>query len=244
MLLINHEKKAIYLHIPKTAGTYIAQQLMRHYGFTSYLSTLLKRRPDHEVFCNTSQYKFVPTKTGKNNFTFYNKLYGLLVYCKTSDYINNICNMNEEKWRTYTKFCFIRNPYDRAQSGVNYISKTLKNTLSLVDYLNLNPLDVPDIEHGHVFMPQKKQIEDVDGTCGVDIIGRFENLEEDFRKILGMIGFGTILHTPTKVNVTNHTESDEIKIPVAAVKRINELFKEDFELFHYKQFCGDTPHAP
>ena len=236
MLLINHEKKAIYIHIPKTAGTYIGKMLMKHYGFTSYLKVLLKRRPDHDSVCQTHRFKNVPTKTGKNNNTHYNKLMGLLVYCKTSDYINSICNMDANKWRTYTKFCFIRNPYDRAQSGVKYLSKTLKNELSVDEYLRLNPTDVPDIEFGHVFMTQKMQIQDVDGTCGVDIIGRFENLEEDFRRILNIIGFNNIVHVPQKYNISSESVTTELKFKESTLKLINQLFAEDFESFHYKMF--------
>ena len=235
MLYINHEKKAIYIHIPKTAGTYIGHTLMKNYGFTGYLKLLLNRRPDHNEVCKTKNYKFVPCKNNGRNFTFYNKLIGILVYCKTSDYINNVCGMTAEKWDTYTKFCFIRNPYDRAQSGVNHISKVYKNTLSIHDYLHLDPLDVPDIEHGHVFMSQKKQIEDVDGTCGVDIIGRFENLEDDFRHILQTIGFTDITHTPKKLNVTKKEDSDEIKLSKEVIQRINTLFEDDFDAFHYKK---------
>jgi len=236
MLFINHEKRAIYIHIPKTAGTYIGKMLMKYYGFTSYLKVLLKRRSDHDAVCQTHRFKNVPTKTGRSNNTHYNKLMGLLVYCKTSDHINKICGMDANKWRTYTKFCFIRNPYDRAQSGVKYLTKTLKNELSLDDYLLQDPLDVPDIEYGHVFMTQKMQIQDVDGTCGVDVIGRFENLEEDFRRILNLIGFNKITHVPQKYNITSESVTTELTFKESTLKLINQLFADDFNTFHYKQF--------
>jgi hypothetical protein len=236
MLFINHDKKAIYIHIPKTAGTYIGKMLMKYYGFTSYLKVLLKRRPDHDVVCQSHRFKNVPTKTGKSNNTHYNKLMGLLVYCKTSDYINKICNMDATKWRTYTKFCFIRNPYDRAQSGVKYLTKTLKNELSVDEYLLQNPLDVSDIEFGHVFMTQKMQIQDSDGTCGVDVIGRFENLEEDFRRILNLIGFNKIIHVPQKYNISSEGVTTELKFKESTLKLINQLFADDFNMFHYKVF--------
>jgi hypothetical protein len=236
MLFINHEKKAVYIHIPKTAGTYIGKMLMKYYGFTSFLKVLLKRRPDHDAVCQTYRFKNVPTKTGKSNNTHYNKLMGLLVYCKTSDYINKICNMDANKWQTYTKFCFIRNPYDRVQSGVKYLTKTVKNELSVDDYIRLDPLDVSDIEYGHVFMTQKTQIQDIDGKCGVDVIGRFENLEEDFRRILNLIGFTKIVHVPQKFNITSEGVTTELKFKESTLKLINHIFAEDFNAFHYKMF--------
>ena len=47
MCSINHDLKAIIIHIPKTAGTYIANHLENYYGFKTYLI----RRPDHKMFC-------------------------------------------------------------------------------------------------------------------------------------------------------------------------------------------------
>lgn len=236
MLFINHDKKAIYIHIPKTAGTYIGYNLVQYYGFTSYLKILLKRRPDHESICKTNNFKTVLARLNRHNHTFYNKVIGILTYCKTSDYINQICNMNAEKWKTYTKFCFIRNPYDRVKSGWLYINQTLNPDIKLTldQYINQDPHDVSDIEYGHVFMSQKTQIQDVDGKCGVDIIGRFENLEDDFCRILKLIGFDNIIHTPKKMNVTSNAETKELKLTSTAIKKINMLFADDLNAFHYK----------
>jgi hypothetical protein len=235
MLFINHEKKALYIHIPKTAGTYIGYNLVKYYGFTSYLKILLKRRPDHDQVCQTNKFKNILTKFNKNNYTFYNKILGVLSYCKTSDYINQICNMNAEKWRTYTKFCFIRNPYDRAKSGWVYINESINpdNKLDFDHYISQDPYNVSDMEYGHLFMSQKTQIQNIDGSCGVDIIGRFENLEEDFCRILKLIGF-TIMHTPKKMNATSKVETNELKLTTSSIKQINRLFQDDLNAFHYK----------
>ena len=47
MCSINHDKKAIFIHINKTGGSYIAGSLEKYYGFTTYYL----KRPDHEQFC-------------------------------------------------------------------------------------------------------------------------------------------------------------------------------------------------
>jgi len=235
MIYINHDKKAIFIHIPKTGGSYIGPQLVKHYGFTSYLKMLLKRRPDHNEICQTDKFKTVLTNLKAYDTTFFNKLIGIIVYCKTSEYINNICNMDEEKWKTYTKFCFVRNPYDRVLSGWAHMKSIYTHCLPFDPYISQNKYEVTDIEYGHVFMSQKTQIQDVDGTCGVDIIGRFENLENDFRQILKTIGFDNIVHTPKKVNYTKKYKNDKIALKPISIKKINTLFEDDLTTFHYKR---------
>jgi hypothetical protein len=82
-------------------------------------------------------------------------------------------------------------------------------------------------------MSQKKQIEDENGDCVVDIIGRFEHLEEDFQNILKKIGFNRIIHKNIKKNVSNEASSDKFVYEKKTVEKINELFEDDFESFHY-----------
>ena len=236
MIYINHEKRAIFIHIPKTGGSYIGPALVKYYGFTSYLELITNRRPDHDFVCKTRHFKSVPTGNHLYDNSFFNKYMGLLLYCKTSDYLNKHMNMNQDKWNTYFKFCFIRNPYDRALSGwkhfdiILYEKKVLKN--DFYQYICKN--NVSDIEYGHIFMSQKKQIENVDGTCGVDIIGKFETLEDDFRFILNKLGFN-IIHVPKKENVSNQEGSENIILEKKTIQKLNELFEDDLTLFHYKK---------
>ena len=42
MCSINHDLKAIFIHIPKTAGTYLADVLHKNYGFKKYYLTTMQ----------------------------------------------------------------------------------------------------------------------------------------------------------------------------------------------------------
>lgn len=234
MIYINHIKKVIFIHIPKTGGSYIGPTLVKYYGFTSYLPLIVKRRPDHDIVCKTIYFKQVYTGNEIYDTSFFNKYLGLLLYCKTSDYLNYHMNMDENKWNTYTKFCFVRNPYDRALSGWKHFDIILNKKSNFSQYLD-NKYNVSDIEYGHIFMSQRTQIQNIDGTCGVDIIGRFENLEEDFKIILKKIGFDNILHIPKKENVSNKDGAENIVLEKETIKKLNELFVDDLELLHYKK---------
>lgn len=237
MIYINHDKKAIFIHIPKTGGSYIGPTLVKYYGFTNYLPILNKRRPDHESYCQTELFTKVLTKIERYDTSFFNKKHGLLEYCKSSEYLNKMLNMDEHKWETYTKFCFIRNPYERALSGWNHLRQILPISKNFYDYIN-NPNivnTISDIEYGHIFMSQKTQIQNMNGECGVNIIGRFEHLENDFRIILKHLGFKNIIHPNEKKNVSNKSGYKNIILEKIVIQKLNELFADDFEMFHYNK---------
>lgn len=234
MIYINHIKKAIFIHIPKTAGSYIADALTKYYGFTNCLNHVNKRRKDHDEICKTYKYGNKRTWNSQYDNSFFNKCIGILEYCKTNEEFNESCDMNEHKWLTYKKACFIRHPYDRIISGWRHINELFPNTLPFEQYILQNPYSVSNIEYAHIFMNQKVQIQDEHGKCGVDIIGRFEHLEEDFVRILQMWGFHRILHISKKINVSNYYNTNVLEYSEQSFSRINQLCAVDFDTFHYK----------
>lgn len=231
MLYINHEKKAIFIHIPKTAGSYISKILVKYYGFTSYLNLLVNKRPDHNIVCMTNHFPNILTGNPLYDNSFFNKVIGILNYCQSSDYINHHCNMNSEKWNTYFKFCFIRNPYSRIISAWKHISQIFPDVLPFDEYIMQNKYSVSNIEYGHVFMSQSVHITNSNGVCGVDMVGRFEHLEEDLEKILKRIGFKRLIHIPKKINSSGDFF---LEIDRKSLKIINYLFADDFKNFNYK----------
>ena len=128
MCSINHDLKAVFIHVHKTGGTYISYMLHKYYGFKNYYL----RRPDHDNFCFN--------KIKKTKFINYeNRVHGVLVYFKTSPHLNKKMNMTPQKWDSYYKFCFIRNPYDKIVSAWNHINRfniPFKNYLRLINICN------------------------------------------------------------------------------------------------------------
>jgi hypothetical protein len=226
MILINHDKKAIFIHIPKTGGLYVEAILNHYYGFINYgLFNLL--RPDHNLICKNND--------NSKHKTVCNKEIGFLKYVKTSDYLNSYIDMTHEKWNKYTKFTFIRNPYDRIVSGWNYCNKLTGKNEEFEEVLNKSIEDIGDIGYTHIFMEQYKHIIDENDECFIDIIGRTEYLDEDLNKILEYIGF-TILHKPNKnINKFNHEPTNSIINSQELLNKVNNICINDLELFHYKK---------
>ncbi len=219
MCSINHDLKAIFIHIPKTAGTYLADVLHKHYGFKNYYIT----RHDHLQFCR-----------GYDNSikSHENKIHGTLIYYKTSPHCNRIMGMTPEKWDTYYKFCFVRNPYDKIVSGWNYVNQ---GKYPFMFYLN-KPFKKNAWDYWHVLMPQMRHIINEKGKVGVDFIGKNENLEEDFEKVLNKLGL-TPKHRQGKKNVKKHDKFYKY-YNQQILNKVNLLLKEDFDQLsdYYSKF--------
>ena len=217
MCSINHNLKAIFIHIPKNGGSYIAEILSKYYGFTNYY---LQRR-DHKFFCLGKDYS-----VDKHE----NKIHGTLIYYKTSFYLNKIMNMNQQKWNSYFIFSFIRNPYDRIISGWNYCNN--KN-IDFEKYLLLK--DINSYDYWHVFMSQWRHLVDINGKINIQFIGKFENIENDLKYVLNQIGYTKIIHIPFKKNSKKH---DDYKIYYKnndILINVNKIMETDFNNFNYEK---------
>ena len=218
MCSVNHDLKALYIHIHKTGGTTIAMNLKKHYGFKTYYL----RRPDHEKFCFD--------KKKKKYINYENRVHGIINYYKTSTYINKRMNMTKEKWDNYYKFCFIRDPYDRIVSAWNHVNRfniPFKNFLNLKDTCN-------DVEYMHMFMPQYRSMINEKAKKYIDYVGYFENFDNDFEKILNNIGIVNILHNKhNKLNVRNHKKFYSY-YDQETLDKVNILMNEDFKNLDYK----------
>lgn len=226
MCSINHDKKAIFIHIPKTGGTYVRENLEKYYGFKFYVI----KRPDHDKFCNSYKYN------GSKNFPKFvaNREHGILKYAKTSNYINRMIKMDNNKYNSYTIFCFIRNPYDRLISGWNYLNSKHNINIPFDEYLNKEDT-VSDFEYIHSFMSQYNNMINENNIFSINLLGKFENIEDDFKNILLNIGFteDQIIHDKEKKNNFLHKSYKDIIVNQELLTKVNKICDEDFKHFHY-----------
>ena len=220
MCSINHDLKAIYIHIHKTGGTTIAITLKKYYGFQNYYL----HRPDHDKFC------FHQTK--KKYINYENRFHGVITYYKTSPYINKKMNMTPLKWDTYFKFCFVRNPYDKIISAWNHINRF---KIPFRNYLSLDKI-VNDVEYMHMFMPQYRSMINEKAQKYINYVGKFEDLDIEFINILKYIGVKKIIHNSNeKLNVRKHKKFHEYYEDQEILDNVNKILEEDFKYLDYEK---------
>ena len=229
MCSINHDLEAIFIHIPKTAGIYVRNTLVNNYNFKLYLF----KRPDHIKYCNTN------LKYNQEHELSFCSNKGVLQYYKTSPELNELMNIDDDEWKTYKKFCVVRNPYEKVISAWNYLMETMNLNIEFKIYLEFKDI-VSENEYWHIFMPQYENMIDENNNMVIDYIIKFENLEEDLAKVLKNIGVDKIIHNKEKVKNKRQYDYYKKYYDQNSLEIINKLYEKDFELFGYKKYnCID-----
>lgn len=244
MCSINHDMKAIFFHIPKNGGLYVENILNKYYGFKTYYFT----RKDHHIFNRDN-----PSPDNGQGFICI-KEQGMLRYIQTSDEFNEKMGMDSEKWSTYYKFTFMRNPYSRFYSGYEYIKKGINNnygelkecfqsnmknmTFDIDDFYNIDKIG---FAYTHLCIPQTEHMLNSEDTIPFDFIGRFEHLNSDLVKVLQNLNISKIKHGiylkyDTKVNTSTKRINYRNVFSDTLIQKINKHFSKDFELGGYDMY--------
>lgn len=234
MCSINHELKAIYIQIPKTGGSYIHNVLRDCYGFETFRYT----RKDHKEYNGEFACKDDERGCAKI-FGFVNtRKTGILHYYETSTEIYDLAKITEEQFKSYRKFAFIRNPYDKIVSAWKFIKKVKHIPHTFSQFLTFHE-DCDNSVYSHSFIPQYVHLLDKNNEFHIDYAGSFENLNEDLIYILKQIGVTKIRHQKyvtenIKMNVSNRKNYSSYYTS-ENLATVNKFFHVDFEQFNFKR---------
>ncbi|EAI6637305.1 alpha-2,3-sialyltransferase [Campylobacter coli] len=164
----------------------------------------------------------------------------LVGHVKASDYTK----FDKDKFDSYFSFGFVRNPYDRVVSAYHYLrngggtlgdEKWAKKNIYKYNSFKEFVLDLKNIEIQNKilnwmhFIPQYKFLCDNESNILVNFTGKFENLEEDFKKILKILNRkDQLMH----INKSNHVDYKNYYNDVM-YKIVREIYRDDFEIFDY-----------
>jgi len=147
----------------------------------------------------------------------------------------------------YLRFCFVRNPWDRAVSF--YFNKVARDSLPMNLWHNRRNIktrmpfkdfleaiqDLPEHKADVHFRSQHTFVTDSNGNLLVNRIGKFENLSSDFRDIMKDIGLENIelpyiTHTPEGARNADYRRHYTDKTRELVAQR----YAKDIELFEYE----------
>lgn len=230
MCSISHDLKAIFIHIPKCGGLFVEKVLKDYYNFTTFYFT-------HENHCDFTD---VNEKIDEENHSgfLYIKKQGIMKYFMSSKIHSEKQNMNTEKWNQYTKFTFIRNPYDKIISAWKFINRDDNKTITFEDFLRSKDICNP-FTYYHAFITQYEQLLNIDNELKIDFFGKFEELNDNLSNILLRLN-GKIKHSwAIKTNRKKNSSGDSINYieyyTDDLIQIVNKLFEIDFIKFGFKK---------
>ncbi|HEG3974147.1 sulfotransferase family 2 domain-containing protein [Campylobacter coli] len=163
----------------------------------------------------------------------------LVGHVKASDYTK----FDKDKFDSYFSFGFVRNPYDRVVSAYHYLKNDSPDPCDIKwDRLHINNLTFEEfilslqdeefkeeiLSKNH-FSFQYKYLCDKNMNILVNFIGKFEKLDNDFKKILNILRRkDSLVHINKSkhLNYRDYYNSQTYKI-------IREIYRDDFEIFDY-----------
>ncbi len=201
--MISHKYKCIFVHIPKTAGSSIENAL------------------------------FPLPRTRDQLYGFPNKYQTDGLQHLMAKHIK--LELPSSTFNTYFKFTFVRNPWDKVVSQFFYV-KTRPDLMAFLDlHLNANFKDYLNkiLVKNHVhWEKQYKFIYDDSNNVLVDFIGRFEQLESDFQKVILNLGIDPSLFKLLHLNKTTRSHYSHY-YDYESRQIVADRYKTDIEIFGY-----------
>jgi hypothetical protein len=180
-MIVSHRHRYIFIKTRKTAGTSIEIALSAHCGPDDIMSPISKedelvRRglgypgPQHHLK-TPGEYTlrdWWDRLRGEQPRRFYNHAPASVVKAMVGG----------EVWDSYFKFCFDRNPFDKAISKYYWTTKRKKHPPDMNQWLQNCP----------TYKISNWDMYSLEGDVAMDFVGRFEHLQDDLQQAFGRIG--------------------------------------------------------
>jgi hypothetical protein len=225
-MIISHVHEFIFLKTRKTAGTSTEIALSQHCGPDDVITPIKEEQLRRELGFRGPQNTAV-------SFAQYDlRDWGKLIkHRKRQHFYNHIPAarlkswVNKDVWENYFKFCFERNPFDKAISLYCFLTRDKQDSPTLSEYLE-------------TAWPHKLSnwpIYTIDGKTAVDFVGRFEQLHTDLDHVWNRIGLPPKRTMPRAKSSHRKDERHYSKVLSATDRRrITEVCSEELHELGYE----------
>ena len=230
-MIISHKYRFIFIKTNKTAGTSIEIALSKFCGNHDIITPI---SPEDEKTRRDLGYRgpqnyLVPIwnlnirdvgkllfKKEKRSLKFYNHISATLIRAQIS----------EQVWNSYYKFCFERNPWERAISlYYNRYNKEPRPTIS--EFINSGGL--------MILKRRGFDLYTIDGQIAVDKVCLFENISKELEAIRKQLGIPEKLNLPyAKSQYRKDKRSYREILSHNQQEKIAQLFRDEITLFGYE----------
>ena len=220
-MILNHEHRFLFIHVPKAAGTTI----------TRALSPLTTFR-DIEIG---------GTKYGEALQDLFASRFDLRKH-STAEAIRAKCPGHV--WRRFFVFAFVRDPYARAYSVYRFLQRWKDGPhhgeVSALDFEGFLASDAVVSGEIEIAKPQAHWLTKGGGMHpGIDFVGRVENFTEDFGFVQSVIHRKPMPWTGQRHdNVSTRSGEWRAAMTAEARERVEQLYAKDFELFDYPRLTA------
>ena len=141
------------------------------------------------------------------------------------------------------KFSFVRNPWDRVLSaylfllsgGFGDVDLSYHNTISTYTDFNSfvkNGLLKDQLWKTKHFLPQINYLKDNNNAIDIDFIGKFENIDEDYKFIMNKLEFATPLKKLNQNSINKNNSYKDI-YDNESKDIVANIYREEIILFNY-----------
>jgi len=212
-VIISHKHRFIFFAVPKTATHAIRQALRVHLDDGDWEQQVLFGE----------QYLPIPSLAAMRH--------GHISVSQLRPHLK------DDLWHSYTKFGFVRNPFDRYISTCFFLNRGKSGFESQAVPFMKRALTIQQFRRRILVTPQYRQLSHADGSIGLDIVGRYETLQESYDEICSRIGIpGTDLE---RKNPSSHA-SYRSYYDGDLVQQVSDFYKDDFRMFGYSDDLNPT----
>lgn len=248
-MIVSHEHRFIFIHCRKVAGSSMKVALARHLGPNDLVIGSL-----HEIInAGIAVPPAIEARLRKPSAQLVTL--GARILGKTWNEAKNIAvkrqfrrdlgfdpphppapvaaNFLGDAWSDYVKVCFTRNPFEQLASDYNFHRRVLRKSFTFEEFISA----LEDPTGGGLLNANAVTNWDmmsIDGEMVVDHVGRYERIEEDFAKIIDLLGLPpTPLGREKVTGASNRQKYGELYTPDLKA-RVERLCAPELEAFGYE----------